>query len=79
MTCMTVVTRYLGATNSRGSRIKATSDHGSVTLPYEHALNADANHETAARALAAKVFPASTVAVDGLLPRGTGRVFLFQF
>jgi hypothetical protein len=33
--------KYLGATNTRGSRVKITSDRfkQSVTIPFDHALN----------------------------------------
>jgi hypothetical protein len=53
---MTITTKYLGPTDFRGSRIRATSSAGrSVTLPYDCALDSFANHAAAARALAAKV------------------------
>ncbi len=42
-------TRYHGPTNSRGSRIIAKCGAGSVTMPYNHALNLDGNHAAAAR------------------------------
>jgi len=51
-----ITTKYLGATDHRGSRIKATSGSGhSLTLSWDHALNSDENHIAAARALAAKL------------------------
>ncbi|TXH40544.1 MAG: hypothetical protein E6Q97_39425 [Desulfurellales bacterium] len=34
-----IQTRYLGPTNSRGSRIKAWCDRGSITIPYPHHLS----------------------------------------
>lgn len=49
-----IETRYLGPTNTRGGRIKARAWAGSVTVPYNHELNADQNHRAAAMALAAK-------------------------
>lgn len=49
-----IETRYLGPTNTKGGRIKATAWAGSVTVPYDHALNTDQNHHRAAMALAAK-------------------------
>lgn len=48
-----IVTRWLGPTNTKGARIRATTDAGSVSVPYDHALDADANHSKAA-AFAAK-------------------------
>ena len=51
-----IVTRYLGATNFRDSRVKATSASGlTLTLSWDHALDVDANHIAAARALATKL------------------------
>ena len=49
-----IITKYIGPTNIRGSRIKATADAGSITLSYDDALNSQANHNRAARALAVK-------------------------
>jgi len=49
-----IETRYLGPTNTKGGRIKAECWGGSVTIPYDHALNTDENHYRAAMALAAK-------------------------
>ena len=43
-----IETKFLGPTNSRGSRIKATSLSGrgkSVIVPYDHALSQTENHE----------------------------------
>jgi hypothetical protein len=49
-----IVTRYLGPTNVRGSRVKATAEAGSVTLEWDDSLNSDNNHLAAAKALADK-------------------------
>lgn len=46
-----IETKYLPPTNHRGARIKASAQTGSVTVPYDHALNYDENHIAAARAL----------------------------
>lgn len=47
-----ILTRYLGPTNTRGSRVKATTGSGvSVTLDWDHELDADENHARAAVAL----------------------------
>ena len=46
-----IVTKYLGPSNVRGARVKATADAGSVILSWDHALNADENHAKAAYAL----------------------------
>lgn len=53
-------TKYIGATNTRGSRIKAyTSGHGSikgfeVTIPYPHELSGEQVHFKAVKALVKK-------------------------
>ncbi len=49
-----IVTRFLGPTNHRGSRIKATADAGSVTTSWDYALGPEENHTAAAKALAVK-------------------------
>ncbi len=50
-----IVTKYLGPTNVRGSRIKAKCQAGSVTLSWEYGLNSMNNHLAAAKALATKL------------------------
>ena len=50
-----IVTKYHGPTNTRGSRITARAEAGSVTVDYDHALNAGDNHLAAARRLAEKL------------------------
>ncbi len=54
-----IITRYLGPTNTRGSRISATHKRDSETtwravIAWDHALNPAANHQAAAMALLAK-------------------------
>jgi hypothetical protein len=59
MAYMAIATKYLGPTNYRGSRIKATAldtfdsdaKPKSVTVSMDYALDTDANHERAALAL----------------------------
>lgn len=47
-----VRTKFLGPTNCRPSRVKASTASGvSVTLEWDHALNMTANHERAFAAL----------------------------
>jgi hypothetical protein len=49
-------TRYLGPTDKRGSRVKATTESGrSVTLPWADELSTDENHKLAARTLAQRM------------------------
>jgi len=50
-----IITKYIGPTNVRGARIKATAAAGSVTIPFPHELNLYERHEKAARALLDKL------------------------
>lgn len=49
-----IETKYLGPTNFRGARIKASAEVGSITISWDHALNVEENHDVAARALITK-------------------------
>jgi len=46
-----ILTKYLGPTNYRGSRVKAYTEDWHITLSWDHALNSDENHAAAALAL----------------------------
>ncbi len=49
-------TTYYGPTDTRGSRFRATDGDGNViTVPYDYALDAGANHAVAAEALCRKL------------------------
>jgi hypothetical protein len=48
-----IVTKYIGATNARGSRIKATAKRGSIVVPYPHEINSGDVHAYAAQKLCA--------------------------
>ena len=50
-----IQTKYLGATNHRGERVKATAAAGSVTLSWDYELNNEGNHRAAAEALMEKL------------------------
>lgn len=55
------MTRFLGPTDHRGSRVKAThvNTRRSVTLAWDHAVGPQENHERAARAvLRTTLYPA---------------------
>jgi hypothetical protein len=58
-----ILTKYLGATNTRGSRIKATAKRGretvTMTVPYDHAAS-DA-FQVGAEALRDKYWPGETL------------------
>jgi len=70
-----IETKYLGATNTKGARIKATAWAGSVTLPYDHALSAEKNHKKAAFALLLKLRWNGTYA-QGANVKGDGYHFV---
>lgn len=51
-----IETRYLGPTNTRGSRITATEPDGKrLTISYPHELSGEAVHRKAAEALRDKL------------------------
>jgi hypothetical protein len=70
-----IETKYLGPTNFRSGRIKARAWAGSVTMPYDHALNAEDNHRAAALLLQAKYGWKGTFAQGGNAA-GNGYVFV---
>jgi hypothetical protein len=47
-----IQTKFLGPTNSRGSRVKAFAAAGSVTISWDHRLNPEQNHRAAAEMFA---------------------------
>jgi hypothetical protein len=52
----TIITRYVGATNTRGSRIVAKLSTGkSISVPWNHSLSDGEKHDVAAAALAKKM------------------------
>lgn len=76
----TIITKYLGPTNARGSRIKARQSGSyackpvSVTIAWDYSLSAEQNHTNAAKAVAAKLgWRGDWVGGDS---GGTGLVFV---
>lgn len=70
-----IITKYLGPTNHRSSRVKATCDAKSMTVSWDHSLNSDENHDVAARMLAERLGWTGDHygrLVGGGLPRGMG-------
>jgi hypothetical protein len=65
-----IVTKWIGPTNTKGDRIKATAAAGSVTVPYERATNTEGAHRAAAVAFCAK-FGWDFDHVSGGLPDGS--------
>lgn len=70
-----ITTKYLGPTDTKGSRVKATAAAGSITVHWDYELNESRNHLAAARALADK-FGWSGEWVAGGLPNGAGNVYV---
>lgn len=50
-----ITTKYFGPTGTKGSRIKAHCNAGSVTIPYPHELSGEDVHKAAALALVKKL------------------------
>jgi hypothetical protein len=48
----TITTKFIGPTDTKGSRIKATCQAKSITRSWDYALNADENHRAVAGELA---------------------------
>ena len=69
-----IATKFLGPTNSRGARIKATTGSGrSLTIPYDYELG-DKSHSKAALELARK-FGWSGSLIEGHTEHGNVYVF----
>ena len=47
-----IQTRFMGPTNTKGSRVRAWCDAKSMTFGWDHSKNSPQNHEAAADALA---------------------------
>ena len=72
-----IFTRYLGPTNTKGSRIKASARGLSVTVPLDYALDLVERHEKAARELLAKLgWQDRQTALAGETPDERGYVFV---
>jgi hypothetical protein len=67
-----IETKYL---NARGGRIKATALAGSITLPYDYALDVQENHKRAATMLRRKLNWEGTFAQGGNV-KGDGYYFV---
>ena len=73
-----ITTKFLGPTNARGSRIKASAYAGSITIEYAHELNSDENHRAAAVALCEKIgWIGADTLISACLPK-SGYVFVFS-
>ena len=76
-----ITTKYIGPTNYRGSRVKATCQAGSLTLGWDDALGVEPNHDRAAIALVRKLGWDQDCygkqMTRGALPDGRGNVYVF--
>jgi len=71
-----ITVRYLGPTNTRGARLKASDrDGSSITVSYDHGLNRDELYDSAALALCAKMGWTGNLA-RGWLKRDAVYVFI---
>lgn len=50
-----IETKFLGPTNTKGSRVKAKCWLTSVTASWDHSLNVEENHHAAIEALICKI------------------------
>jgi len=73
-----IITKFLGPTNSRGSRIKVTSFSGSIIVNWDHAFGVAENHALAANELIKKRFWDGGKFHGGLLPDDTGYAFVAE-
>lgn len=73
-----ITTKYLGPTNTRGGRIKASAKSGrslSITIPYPHELSQSEAHAAAARALCERMSWTPAALHQGYA-HGAGYVFV---
>lgn len=72
-----IVTKYLGPTNYRGARVKATCEAGTMTIPWDDALDVEGNHDKAATCLAWKFgWLDSFTLASGGLPSREGNAYV---
>jgi hypothetical protein len=64
-----IQTKFLGPTNSRGSRVKAFASAGSLVMGWDHRLNPEQNHRAAAEIFANRMNWIGSYAA-GTLPNG---------
>ena len=70
-----IITKFIGATNTRGARIKASAWAGSVVIPYDY--SGDEAHRQAASALIAKLdWPPLSSWREGGTPDCSGFAFV---
>jgi hypothetical protein len=71
-----ILTKFLGPTNTRGSRVRASAEAGSVTIECDDRIGMEKNHIAAARALALKYGWAAKY-YGGGMPQTSGHAYAF--
>jgi hypothetical protein len=72
-----IFTKYITPTNTRGARIKAWCESGSVTIPYPHEFGSEEAHAMAARTLRLNLKWQNDM-VQGVAPlAGTNAAYVF--
>ncbi len=70
-----IKTRFLGPTDTKGARIKASWSKGSLTIPYPYEMDSHDGHQQAARLLFSRDFSRdfgeNIIFSTGHLPDGT--------
>jgi hypothetical protein len=75
-----IVTKYIGPTNCRDSRVKAVGGGRSLTLPWDSRLDAEGNAEWAARRLATSLgWLKLNDMQGGSLPQTVGYAYCWVF
>lgn len=69
-----IVTRFLGPTNTKPARVRASCDAGRLTVSWDYSMGVPENHMAAARALCAKLGWESDL--DGGSVPGAGYAFV---
>ena len=65
----TIITKYHGPTNTKGAKMSAKCNAGTITIPYYPSFSVDKNHEIACGALLQKLaWCTEGVRVGGYLP-----------
>jgi len=73
-----IFVKYLGPTNTKGGRLKASAWFGTVTVGYDHAQGPSQNYEGVAFALCKK-YGYNNVQLEGAhLPNGKGYAFIMK-
>ncbi len=76
-----IVTKWLGPTNTKGSRIKVKCQAGTMIVPWDSGLGVEENHKAAAAILIAKLGWDQDCYGKwhaGALPDDTGYAIVFQ-